>query len=1434
MDVSYELGRLKGKKTIVLKEQTTFLPKSLAPVYTAFDLEDPSGCLNRLEKELESIYGEAWSSFKKKPFLPKQTTFTKQPAAALDEKQSVGVKPLHETADETLLLAASIFHVTEVYAQMFSQGMIHPSILQGLHDQIRNVLRSKESFRNQIERSKIGPEVKVLLGMEEKRNTLICSVWPAGAYSGFAIVNKASIGAILTRSTPDLIFAINMPGTIFSPAGSQISHEVNENPDTIAIYIPPGFTVPEYSEQVVLDPLSLNLIQHSEPVVLTISNARIRVLKPSPSDLYGPEWTVVYVSADTITSSAVSRTSQNQFINFMSGCHYVKIKSVTAPPIAGRYFLKIALLNSKASPRIRGECISDSAGNGKQSPRFIPTENWPVLLVKGEINPAIITGTIRHYNIGTRLHGQPIRKPGRVFARMTMRIDPYTGQTRPDLPLVDTAGYFDATAQGRYEVQGVAPGVYNLYASAAGFPQTLIQHAIKVQMGQLLRFDGYPQPGVVIHGNVFLKDQLGDAPWAENSYVKIELYDGPTLNLIPDPRARLVSWAGTTDKNHITRWPQDVGPPQDWSVQSSTTHPFQFEFGVKGEYGAPRDLDGMVPQVYATWVNGLTPGRYYTRAWVFRYVQSALDGSAFQEYYFDVTPNEWAGDVTLPIDLRLSSWVNKTVHFHNQNNSLVEDPINTGAGFMSGYLTGADGNIYSYNQTALGAGSDLYPYAPGIGFWPHGSQFSGNTGTPVPLYNGVSYFGSNVGPQTFVNLDQAGVNARALLTGRANIQFWGINDTWGGENYGIPSGTYTPSTFVLGYLPENPPEQVSVTLSGTPTSISDHMVRGVGFKLTLFSIDWERPTVNRAWEFGNTRPVDIPFGLNIDVGFYANHTLVEGASDENYWNRSWASTVVSMGLFQNAIGFGLAGDTASSTELQGGGIALTDSRGSVQSALGAFFGNELKRTGFIGGYTAGSDPWIFPFLAAKSFWPRFNLPYVLEPTAFDSGMYDLRGFTYGYVQDQTFSVYAARTQIADVRINLVIGVNITLDVLFKKERVITGTPANMSARIRLFNDQSQLVGEWMSSEGTYVTGNGNARAADGTNSYPFGSGRNGATNMVFPQSGASDFNFLPGGTKLLHAVIFGLPQASAQFNDAGYTLSSGVYRLFFPTFLSGTYVGDPVFTPTCRFAVNCYSGGEGQYPFPNTGILGAPDYQGGWTAEVDFVNWYGNNTSSACAGSSSPYGVNFCYGIGGSYYPPVPGLLMGESYHIIPGTLAKSGISLTEDAALSNPPTFLGHSMALNHLGPYSQQGVWQVSGAHNSGEASGIFEVDLNGLVPGNVLAFTWSNEFRPLSWGLVSVTGAGLPSTGLNFYTYDGIYQAYLPSTIGASGSVIYSFSLNAPGYAPQTWKGAVSSGQTGTGQNLYLEQTNIPVPEFSTITIAAFMALATSVFVLRHKRH
>jgi hypothetical protein len=414
----------------------------------------------------------------------------------------------------------------------------------------------------------------------------------------------------------------------------------------------------------------------------------------------------------------------------------------------------------------------------------------------------------------------------------------------------------------------------------------------------------------------------------------------------------------------------------------------------------------------------------------------------------------------------------------------------------------------------------------------------------------------------------------------------------------------------------------------------------------------------------------------------------------------------------------------------------------------------------------------------------------------------------------------------------------------------------MSARVRLFDDSGNLVAEWMSSEGTYATGNGFARAADGTTQYPFSASH---PNIPFPRP-LNAYNFLPGGVTELHVLMAGLPQVPPD----GQEMTDGKPK--------GTYFGDPIIPVArsqCSFEVNCYrnpgTGWNAPGFFPNSGIVGAPDYQGGWTAEVDFVNWYANNTGPDCfegigvtttcsspavpdigtyhpalvalppsytpstpfvtiaTGTPMPFFTNVLQQTP-NYFPPVNGLLMGESYHIIPGTTATSGISLTEDLALSTPPG-VGHSMAPNHLGPYSQEGVWQISNAHNSGEASAIFEVDLNGLVTGNALAFTWSNEFRPLSWGLVNVVGAQ-GGAGWNFYTYDGVYQAYLPPGT-------YQFTMSSPGYATQSWSVAVSSGQTGTGQNLYLEQSNIPVPEFSGLAIAAVSALAASLYVLRRRR-
>ena len=209
-------------------------------------------------------------------------------------------------------------------------------------------------------------------------------------------------------------------------------------------------------------------------------------------------------------------------------------------------------------------------------------------------------------------------------------------------------------------------------------------------------------------------------------------------------------------------------------------------------------------------------------------------------------------------------------------------------------------------------------------------------------------------------------------------------------------------------------------------------------------------------------------GQEIDVGFYSNGTMISVYGDvpTNFFG---ADTTVTTCLFQN--------DTTSSVQMCGGGWnpdRYDPSTGNLVVNDGnsndAFFGLEIYRVGFVGGYTSGN---LWSITAKTLFAPAHYSPtpipgttggavYVngasnLYPTALPVNQeYDLRGYTYGYIQDKDYSAYAASGQVADIKINLIIGVNVTLDILFKKEHIITPTDANMSARVRLFDDSGRL------------------------------------------------------------------------------------------------------------------------------------------------------------------------------------------------------------------------------------------------------------------------------------------------------------------------------------------------------------------------------------------
>ena len=143
----------------------------------------------------------------------------------------------------------------------------------------------------------------------------------------------------------------------------------------------------------------------------------------------------------------------------------------------------------------------------------------------------------------------------------------------------------------------------------------------------------------------------------------------------------------------------------------------------------------------------------------------------------------------------------------------------------------------------------------------------------------------------------------------------------------------------------------------------------------------------------------------------------------------------------------------------------------------------------------------------------------------------------------------------------------------------------------------------MSSEGTYTTASGFARAADGTYQYPFGNLQPAVIGSSNPNTGTTlyplnMYNYLPGGTTLLHVLIAGLPTVPPGGQDHGPN--------FVPPPLGYTpkfwYFGDPSMPTTSStydFEIPCMnSPGSANFApafgyFPNYGIAGSAMYQGG-------------------------------------------------------------------------------------------------------------------------------------------------------------------------------------------------------------------------------------------------
>jgi len=1249
----------------------------------------------------------------------------------------------------------------------------------------------------------------------------------------------APFGAILTstedtNNVGDLIFGINFTTTgLTGGSNAQFNAGKDYAYSDITIYIPPEFT-----------PTVDWMAADTSNIVTTITGeyGAVYVWKADVKDPFGPGWWVIYINptwwipngAPYEGPGATTKATHDGSIynprpilfskqNNYNEWYYIRVNGMNAPKIAGRYQFKMFLDDHFPTMNVaKADGSLDTAITGSTSfPSTMPVENWPVVMVKGEVDPGIIEGTVRYGAWNTALYNTPLQLPGRVRA-VGIADDPYTGASTGRV--VEARGYFNASAKGHYEVEGVAPGVYDIYASAAGYPEVKVASGVKILPGKSFHLDFLLQPGPIITGVIYSKHSFGEVRWPGLRPVTVEIYDSnewpaakpgyawdsagitferdtgdlvwtdmgyqwsspghlksfSPINLTDSPYTSYVTgnvqydpakgYEGALLPNNVPKevafpWEHDtvtlpavswvgslpttvpkdnfglfngVGPAQYWWVDQDGTYTngggtnsFRFQFGIKGFYGAPMGFDGHIPQVFATWVNGLTAGTYYLRSWVNGYVQTDISGT-YIDYPFSVAAEEWAGDINTPMDLETSSWINKTVHFHDLPGTLMTSTIKGPDPYR--YLIAeaydADNVLVAMNFTQVPASAGDYNITlNGFGMagptWrAPGSQMSGLwQGVP----NGMKFF---------------------------LYRYRHIRD------YGIMPGTYTIRVYMRGYVQQEF-EMASISLSQSPAIISNHMYRGAGINMTIYSIDWEHPRVDRTWTF----PGD-------DIRVYVYNT--ETGANMGYVRFYDRSTDAWSGPAQTGSKTTVPYDTwpSTSTKLKFNGSWALERYG--PDAEGWLTGRYWARWWVdYGGYNAfdpgldGAGKWDqqtgvwlefgwdwFGFLASPG---NYRTGDLKTTVALETGVYQLKGYTLGYVQKKDITVYAAKGQQSDTKINLAQGVNITVNIKFKKEGVFTHVPYNSTFRIRVYDDNNEIVGTWHSSlydaglfyEGVITKGNtAYGGYGYGPDAVALWGGPGGQADYPSgPVPGVESRNWVPDSTTELQVLI----------------------------------AGNYFWIENDQYCASCSADYRRTKSY---GIDGWPNYQGSYRVEVDAVNLYQSDRS----------------------FPAPPGLLLGESHHIINGQVGPfNGL------------------YKYNHLGPWEQKMVVTVPNAHLGAEASVVFELDQRGLLSGNIGAFTWSDELRPVSWASITASGAG--GTFVS-YSWDGYYDMYLPAGT-------YELTVaESPGHVSQSTPITVSTGQQVTGFSFYLQRSNIPIPEFGAV-IALVAALGASLYILRRTR-
>jgi len=824
----------------------------------------------------------------------------------------------------------------------------------------------------------------------------------------------------------------------------------------VEIYVPPEFkfTAATKEESIWTD--------------MTNDYVYVSVLTASEYDPVAPGWTRIIIGIGWWGSGPLPATPIGSVIE--PGTYHIRLFGLAAPAVAGLYHFKIYywlpgdLSSSRDNPLYWNNLQSLGAGN------------FPVIIVKSELNPAWVAATVR-----TELYFNPPLVSGQVVAEGTtpegraVKAQAYWGPNEFVQNVYTADLYGNPGAEYQTYIFGLAEGTYDITAYASGaVPKKGDRFTVLAGQSYHAYMTVYDSPDVLV--TIYSKHGTGETLWhnlwqlpAGTNDPYADPCDDDTANC---PRRDILIELYNSDNQMVGFWASDdmairnpiSGSWRKWfgwanrlgwtgSTAVDTGFPLfalstglnplatSASFHLVDNYDLtyyPRGYpgtrwDGHVPWDTADYVDGIVNGAYTVESFVTGYI---MDGPDAYQRSFVVS----GIDKSLPFDLRRTNWIETTMHLPSgialsdyTTVVLTAEDANGGERAAAAFraLPGTIDRICGARLDELTANCPIVLEGKN-GIFPNIGSSLGR-GTGAARHAEEKDYGLNPTASTH----SAGAVALAGNPYTVRLYMADMGQPWAG----LPgTGWYSP----VGGDP-----QVSVFLCNSPQQIS-FTIRPAWLELFIRSVDFEVPAHERPWTFPGSELWITFADANGDIQDYLDPTLyglIQDAGAAYGWN-----------------GFDIEGVDYLTPEGQqvGNGVSPYDFDSSVPACPWRADGPapDLFQTcagthSLLKVRYAGSD-W-----SSLTSWGSYSLYRALpssgvRPTRLPPGQYTMDIHTHGYVLRRSFAVQVPAVGGADIPVDLIQGAQVRVIASFKHEGILTDFTGFV--RVEVLNENDELVG----------------------------------------------------------------------------------------------------------------------------------------------------------------------------------------------------------------------------------------------------------------------------------------------------------------------------------------------------------------------------------------